>query len=70
MTTRDIIIQLEAGKELTDEQKLFIKDKWKRKPLVKNEKYGSMRCPNCDDVITYINACYCSQCGQRISSNI
>lgn len=66
MKIQDIVVQLETGKELTDEQKQFIIDKWQRKLMVKDKKYGSLRCPNCNDVITYMSAHYCMQCGQRI----
>lgn len=66
MKVQDIVMQLEDGKELTDEQKQFIIDRWQCKPMVKDEKYGSIRCPNCNDVIIYMNVHYCIQCGQRI----
>lgn len=66
MRIQDIVMQLEVGKDLTDEQKQFIINRWQRKPLIKSEKFGSNRCPNCDAVVIYMNSNYCIQCGQRI----
>lgn len=66
MRVQDIVMQLRMGKDLTEEQKQFIINRWQCEPIVKSEKFGSYRCPNCDAVVTYMNAHYCIQCGQRI----
>lgn len=68
MRVQNIVEQLKNGKELTDEQKQFIINKWTSKPLIKNEKYGSNRCPNCNIVLYYGH--YCMQCGQKIKLKI
>lgn len=65
MRAKDVLQQLRDN-NLSDNARQFLIDRLEAKPLVKNPKYGSMRCPNCDDVIPYISGNYCMQCGQRI----
>lgn len=65
MKTKDALRNLKNN-IIDDETKDFLIQKLTAKPLVLNDLYCSIRCPNCNTTRVSIYDHYCRLCGQRI----
>ena len=65
MKTKDALCNLKSN-NIDDETKEFLIQKLTAKPLVLNDRYCSIRCPNCNTTMVSLYDKYCRQCGQRI----
>ena len=61
-----IALQKLQNDNIDEETKEFLIQKLTAKPLVKDDRYCSIRCPNCNTTMVSIFDKYCRQCGQRI----
>lgn len=61
-----IALQNLKNNNIDEETKEFLIQKLTAKPLVKNDRYCSLRCPCCDTTMVSLFDKYCRQCGQRI----
>lgn len=72
MKTKHVVFGLESLKRRSlidsNSQEIanFVIKKWTSEPLIKDEKYGSMRCPSCNAVINYKTGHFCVECGQKL----
>ena len=61
-----IALQNLKNNNIDQDTKEFLIQKLTAKPLVKNDRYCSLRCPCCDTAMVSLFDKYCRQCGQRI----
>jgi tRNA(Ile2) C34 agmatinyltransferase TiaS len=64
-----IALQNLKNNNIDDEIKDFLIQKLTPKPLVLNDQYGSIRCPNCNTTMISLFDKYCRQCGQRLKKS-
>ena len=65
MKTKNALQNLKNN-NVDEETKDFLIQKLTAKPLMLDDKYCSIRCPNCRTTLVSVYDKYCRQCGQRI----